>query len=347
MNQSGNTNSEINQQGETIVVLGTGGTIAGVSADGDDRHYRAAQLSVADLVAAVPELAQVPMRARQVAQIDSKDMGWSVWRELLAIVQIELSDPHVAGVVITHGTDTLEETALLMHLLLAVDKPVVLTAAMRPATSKEADGPGNLRDAVQVARWAAQHQHAGVVAVLHGRIWAGKDVRKAHSWHIDAFDGGDQAPLGWVEEGTVRETASAWPAAHGWACHVTSSSSWPEHLPPVAIVLSHADADADVALVDAWSSAQGASPGPRGLVVAGTGHGSLHEALEAAMARAQQAGLTVWRSTRVARGGILPADDERWSSTGTLTPVQARLALSLALRWRPEQCASWAQAISD
>ncbi len=337
MNQAGQF------KGETIVVLGTGGTIAGVSADGDDRHYHAAQLSVADLVAAVPELALVSLRARQVAQVDSKDMAWPIWRELLVVLQAELLDPQVAGIVITHGTDTLEETALLLHLLLAIGKPVVLTAAMRPATSKEADGPGNLRDAVHVVQWAAQQGHQGVVAVMHGRIWAGQDVRKSHSWHIDAFDGGGQAPLGLIENGMVHEAAPQWPTAKGWAAHDTGYA-WPAQLPSVALVLSHADADGQ--LIDAWSSGRAATnTESRGLVVAGTGHGSLHGAVEAAMVRARQSGIQVWRSTRVPRGGILPSTDEVWSSTGALTPAQARLALSLALWWRPAQCASWADAL--
>jgi L-asparaginase len=325
-------------RGEVIVVLGTGGTIAGVSTDGDDRHYQAAQLSVEALVAAVPELAGVPLRASQVAQVDSKDMGWPVWRDLLQAINEALVDESVGGVVITHGTDTLEETALLLHLLMRASKPVVLTAAMRPATSNEADGPGNLRDAVAVARWAAAQARRGVVAVMHGRVWAGAEVRKAHAWQVDAFDGGDALPLATIQGGSVRPGERPWPQSLAWAA-LQGAPVCPDHLPPVALITSHADADG--ALIDAWCGAVNAPM--RGLVVAGTGHGTLHESVEAALVRARSADVVVWRSTRVARGGVQISSDEVWPSTGALTPAQARLALSLALCWRPAQCASWAQ----
>jgi L-asparaginase len=327
-----------------VAILGTGGTIAGVSTTGEDRHYRAAQLSVADLVAAVPALAQVPLRAQQVAQVDSKDMGWPVWRDLLQAIQAQLSDPAVGGVVITHGTDTLEETALLLHLLLAPTKPVVLTAAMRPATSTEADGPANLRDAVLLAQWAARQGQGGVVAVMQGRVWAGVEVRKAHSWAMDAFDGGLAAPLGGIN-GAAMPTVVAchrpWPAGLGWASH---EAAWPQALPNVALITSHGDADGS--LVDAWCAATAGQR--RGLVVAGTGHGTVHQALEAALQRAQADGVVVWRSTRVARGGILPdpTGAETWPACGALTPAQARLALALALQWRGDQPASLAQSMS-
>ncbi len=324
--------------GPCVAILGTGGTIAGVSTTGDDRHYKAAQLSVADLVAAVPELGQVPLRVQQVAQVDSKDMGWPVWQALLPAVQAQLQDPGVLGVVITHGTDTLEETALLLHLLLAANKPVVLTAAMRPATSAEADGPANLRDAVALVQWAAAQQRSGVVVALHGKVWSALEVRKAHSHAIDAFDGGEAEPLALVDEaGMVHPLmdgrgAGAWPAAQGWL----ADQPLPNRLPPVLLVTSHADADGSE--VDAWRAAHGSkgTQGTLGVLVAGTGHGTIHQSLHAALVRAHDAGVVVWRCTRVARGGILAAPDEgaAWPACGALTPGQARLALALALQWR-------------
>jgi L-asparaginase len=335
------------QHGPMVAILGTGGTIAGVSSSGDDRHYQAAQLSVADLVAAVPALAQVPLRAQQVAQVDSKDMGWPVWRELLRAVQGQLDDPQVGAVVITHGTDTLEETSLLLHLLLAPKKPVVLVAAMRPATSAQADGPGNLRNAVRVAQWAAGQGLGGVVVVMHGRVWAGMDVRKTHSWAIDAFDGGLAAPLMTLDEAPavwdIADTTVSlpWPAGLGWG---GPQASWPGALPAVALITSHGDVDG--MLVDVWRAAT--TGDRRGLVVAGTGHGTLHQSLEAALWRARADGVVVWRSTRVARGGILSDHGaaETWPSCGALTPAQARLALALALQWRGPQATSLAQAMS-
>jgi L-asparaginase len=318
-----------------VVVLGTGGTIAGVSDTGDDRAYQAAQLGVDRLVAAVPALAAWPLEAHQVAQIDSKDMGWPVWQALLQALQVHLGRPEVASVVVTHGTDTLEETALLLHLLLPPVKPVVLTAAMRPATSSQADGPANLLDAVRAASTlAAEHvtkpDLAGLVSVMmDGRLWAASDLRKVHSWHIDAFDGGGSQPLARIDE----EGALAWDDQHRWR----PSQGWLRDavpavpaLPRVEIVTSHADADG--VLVDALL----AHTPPAGLVVACTGNGTLHQGLQSALQRAQAQGVAVWRSTRVARGGVACGPQDPWPSAGRLTPAQARLALSLALAWQPD-----------
>lgn len=316
--------------GGTIVVLGTGGTIAGVSTTGDDRHYQAAQLSVEQLVAAVPALSGMPLEAHQVAQVDSKDMGWPVWRELLQALTVHLARPEVAGVVVTHGTDTLEETAVLLHLLLPPGKPVVLTAAMRPASSREADGPGNLLDAVRVLNWAVAQGQSGVVAVMAGRVWAGAEVRKAHSWHIDAFDGGDAAPLAWLASDQVCGGARDWPPPRAWGLDPRA-----EALPRVALITSHGDVDGS--LVDALLASASHDRPLVGLVVAGTGHGTVHVQLQAALERARAAGVVVWRSTRVARGGVQPSTQpEAWAAIAGLTAAQARLALSLALWRRPE-----------
>lgn len=315
-----------------VVVMGTGGTIAGVSTTGRDQDYLAAQLDVADLVTAVPALARQPIEAQQVAQLDSKDMGWAVWRALVQAVQGTLARPDVAAVVITHGTDTLEETAWLLHLLLEPTKPVVLTAAMRPASSTESDGPRNLADAVTVARWAASQGLAGVVAVLHGQVWSGTDVRKAHSWHIDAFDGGGALPLAQVTEGQVlQEPDALWVPPRGQWVPAMSAL---EQLPRVEIITSHADADG--AVVDALLAAWPASDDRRlrGLVVACTGHGTWHRELEPALLRARRAGVVVWRSSRVARGGVESRPDDTWPVAGRLTPAQARVVLAITLAER-------------
>ncbi len=316
-----------------VVVLGTGGTIAGVSTQGDDRAYQAAQLGVEQLVSAVPALAGLPLETLQVDQVDSKDMGWPVWRALLQTLQTQLARPEVAGVVVTHGTDTLEETALLLHLLLPPLKPVVLTAAMRPATSQEADGPANLLDAVRVAGArsallaSAPGSAGGVAVMVEGRLWAASDLRKAHSWHIDAFDGGGALPLARMTQGVLTATERRWPPSLAW---LNASLLALMALPRVEVVTSHADADG--ALVDALLSASR----PAGIVVACTGHGTLHQGLQAALERAQAQGVAVWRSTRVAQGGVAATPQDRWPSAGALTPAQARVALSLALAVRPD-----------
>lgn len=301
-----------------ILILGTGGTIAGTACDpARSWAYHAAQLSVDQLVAAVPELAGQPLSTRQVAQVDSKDMGWRTWQALGLAIEEALADAEVGAIVVTHGTDTLEETASLLHALHDGGKPIVLTAAMRPATAPDADGPANLALAVRVARDAAQRGQGGVVACLAGRTWSASDVRKAHSHAIDAFDGGGAPALA---------DGEAWPQpeSRGWRLLRADSP------PRVEVVTSHADADGwwvDAALAHARAGGEALG----GLVVACTGHGTVHAGLEAALQRASAAGVVVWRSSRVARGGVLSREGDAWPAAGAWTPAQARVRLQLDL----------------
>ena len=311
--------STIDESPGSVVILGTGGTIAGASAlAGDNVGYTAAQRSVADLLAAVPALSGTAVDAEQVAQLDSKDMDTATWLALARAVARHLARPAVRGIVITHGTDTLEETAWLLQQLLAPAKPVVLVAAMRPATALAADGPQNLLDAVAVARTAGAR---GVVAVLAGRVHAAGAVRKVHPYRLDAFSSGDAGPLGVVEEGVLRRF-QPWPdgVPLGLALVPEDGSAWPW----VEIVTSHADARPDG--VRALMAA-----GVRGLVVAGTGNGSVHRALAPALDAATAAGIPVWCCTRCAGGVVVPAAGVVAGPAAGMSPWQARLALQLAL----------------
>lgn len=302
-----------------VVILGTGGTIAGTSAQaGDNVGYRAGQLDVASLLAAVPPLAGQLLETEQVAQIDSKDMSHAVWQRLAQRVAAHLARPEVAGIVITHGTDTLEETAWFLHRVLAPAKPVVLTAAMRPATSLQADGPQNLLDAVTLAR---EPQAGGVMTVLAGTVLGAAEVRKLHSYHLDAFGAGDAGPVAVIDEGQVRRLRD-WPlgTALGLAAVATAVETWPR----VALICSHAGVDDS--LVRAAVAA-----GYRGLVVEGTGNGTLHQALEPALAEALQAGVQVLRTTRCIAGGVVGAPAGALPSAADLTPAKARVELLLRL----------------
>jgi len=301
-----------------IVVLGTGGTLAGTASDpGDNVGYRAAQIGIAALVEGIPALAGVALQTEQVAQLDSKDMGYAVWRRLAARVAHHLERSEVTGVVITHGTDTLEETAYLLQRVLAPSKPVVLTAAMRPASALLSDGPQNLLDAVRVARHPGAQ---GVVAVLAGRIHGALDVRKVHTYRVDAFGSGDAGALGAIEEG-VLTLWRPWPDGEALGPAVLAR----EKPPRVAIVTSHADADGSV--VDALRV-----HGIDGIVVAGTGNGTLHHGLEAALLRArEEGGIQVLRCSRVARGSVVPTGHDAFESAGSLTPAQARVEMLLRL----------------
>lgn len=307
---------------QTIVVLGTGGTIAGAGASpADHLGYKAGQLPIRQLLAGIPSLAQVPLLAEQVAQVDSKDMQAAVWLALAERCRHWLAQPAVGGVVVTHGTDTLEETAYFLHRVLAASsKPVVLTCAMRPATALSPDGPQNIADAVAVARTSGAR---GVVVVCSGRVHAAVGVRKVHPYRLDPFSSGDAGVLAYVEDGRLRQLRD-WPQQDLPALPVTelAGREWPR----VDIVTSHAGADGRI--VNALLR-----DGVQGLVVAGTGNGSVHEALEAALAKAAEQGVPVLRSTRCAEGQVIGREDAAIPST-SLTPVQARVELLLRLQSR-------------
>lgn len=307
-----------------IVVLGTGGTIAGLAPDPyDSSRYRAAQRSVSDLLQALPGDGRKDLEilSEQVAQIDSKDMGVAVWQALVRRCRHWLAQPDVAGLVITHGTDTIEETAYLLHETLEARRPVVLTCAMRPANSLQADGPQNLLDALALA---AHPQARGVMVVCAGVIHGARDVQKIHTWQLDAFASGDDGPIGHVVHGAVRR-ARDWPvsASAPMSDALLQSPTWPR----VEIVTSHAGAGA--ALVDALLLP--AQPPVRGLVVAATGGGTLHHDLEAGLLRALAAGMRVVRSTRCSLGTVRPQPDQRIPDSNGLSPVKARIALMLEL----------------
>lgn len=320
------------QQANKIVVLGTGGTIAGTSpVAGANVGYVAGQLGVDQLLASVPALAQAvagfELVAEQVANVDSKDMSHAIWQALVQRCWARLQDPAVAALVITHGTDTLEETAWLLHALLPADKPVVLTSSMRPATALAPDGPQNLLDAV---RLAAHPQARGVLAVAAGVVHGARAVHKAHPLRLDAFSSGDEGPLGWVEDERVRWAHGAPPAARpavfaDLAMRLAAApAEQPWRWPRVELVASHAGSDGVV--VDAL-----VAHGVHGLVVAATGNGTLHEALQPALERALDAGVAVRIASRCPLGRMVSLQDARWRDAQGLSPVKARISLMLEL----------------
>ena len=315
------------KQAGRIVVLGTGGTIAGRAQQaGDNVGYVAGQVSVADLVSAVPALAGVQLEVEQVAQVDSKDMGLAVWQALVRRVSIHLQSAEVAAVVVTHGTDTLEETAFLLQCVLQPAKSVVLTCAMRPASALVPDGPQNLSDAVAVAQSAG----GGVAVVCAGQVHGAWDVAKVHTYRLDAFDSGDAGPLACVEEGELR-SFRPWPVTPpGDARNAELLARFlaAETLPRVDILTSHADADGE--LVEALMARKTDRP-LRGVVVAGTGNGTIHRALADALDKAQAQGVRVVVGTRCARGRVVPHAGLAFADSAGLSPVKARLALALEL----------------
>lgn len=306
-----------------IVILGTGGTIAGQGAvHGGGVGYQAGQIGVAQLLQPMAQgnwPAHFALEAQQVAQLDSKDMDIATWQQLAKACLEHLADEAVAGLVITHGTDTLEETAWFLQCVLQPSKPVVLTCAMRPATALSADGPANLRDAVL----CAADGMAGVWVVALGEVHSAQWLRKVHPYRVHAFASGAQGPAGWVEEGAVRWAIAA-PTPPMAAIHAAAWGRDAVHWPWVEIVTS--TAAARPAGIDAWVAA-----GVQGLVVAGTGNGSIHQALQPALQRAAAQGVVIWRTTRCEQGQIVLAQGEQDPGVTALSPVKARISLMLAL----------------
>jgi L-asparaginase len=296
-----------------IVVLGTGGTISGRAASAQDNvGYVAGQVTASDLVAGVAVPAGVQLEVEQVAQIDSKDIDFEVWRALAQRCSHWLAQDDVCGIVITHGTDTMEETAYFLHRVLQARKPVLLTGAMRPASSDEPDGPANLRDALAVAASPVQ----GVGVVFAGQVHSSVDVYKEHSHRVDAFSSGDAGPVARLEQERLR-LLREWPAPCGEG---VPQGEWPR----VEIVLNCAGASG--AIVEALVAQQ-----VRGIVAAGTGNGTLHRELETALLRAQAAGVRVVRASRCAQGGVVGHARDTLAHAGQLSPVKARIALMLQL----------------
>ncbi len=330
-----------------IVVLGTGGTIAGLAADPQDNvGYSSAQVGIMQLLDGLP-LGHRPgaeLVCEQVAQIDSKDMSFAVWVALARRCRFWLDDPQVAGIVVTHGTDTMEETAFFLHAVLqrpaAMDKPVVLTGAMRPASALVPDGPQNLSDAMAVAGDA---RACGVLVVFAGMVHGPVDVHKWHPYRVDAFSSGEAGAMGMVEEGCLRllqrmppgrldalETVgNDYPGRTdhvAWSRLLQPGMQWPR----VEIVTSHAGADGLV--VDAMLAVAGSNAYPlRGIIVAGTGNGSVHQELEAALMRARAAGVIVKRSSRCAGSHMVANPAASLPDAGGLSPAKARIALMLDL----------------
>jgi len=323
-----------------VLILGTGGTIAGrAQVAGDNVGYKAGEVPVEELLAPLnavaPWMRRWHWQAQQVAQLDSKDMDAATWGVLAQAAQAGLDDPDVTAVVITHGTDTLEETAFFLSLVLTGNKPVVLTCAMRPASALVPDGPQNLLDALAVA---TDPTASGVCVVAAGNVHSALSVSKVHPYKVDAFSSGDAGPLACVEEGRVRwfkknisndglstdgiDLDAAPYAALKWL--KTKGDS-----PRVEVVTSHAGVTG--AMVDALLQPLAGVPPLMGLVVAGTGNGTLHAALLAALQRACSQGVVVWRSTRCPFGQVVPGPELVWPPAVPLSPVKARIALALSL----------------
>lgn len=320
---------------QKIVFLGMGGTIAGTAPNsGDNVGYTAAQVGVQALMQSVPSLPQIlgthQAVAEQVCQIDSKDLVCNDWLALLSRLQHWLGMPDVAGVVVTHGTDTLEETAYFLSRAVSVQqlahKPVVLTCAMRPASSQAPDGPGNMADATAVALCK---EARGVLVVCAGKVHSAFHVQKVHPYRVDAFDSGEAGPIGLVEEGRVR-LLTDFPRTEFGQEMVDIARLHASNWPRVELLFSHAGASGN--LVRALLSVPVGQDPLRGIVVAGTGNGTIHKDMERALKEAQELGIRVVRTSRCAYGQVVgdsPAARSGAFASYGLSAVKARIALML------------------
>jgi len=307
-----------------VTVVAMGGTIAGSAASSTDpTGYRAGTTGVTELLGALPELASIAtVTGEQFAQIDSADLTDDLLLGLAKRVAVILSDDSVDGVVITHGTDTLEETAYFLHLVLDSDKPVVLVGSMRPPTALSPDGPRNIFAAVTVAASPAASGQ-GVLVVMNDEIHTARDVSKSSSLRVDSFESA-YGPLGAVVDGRASFYRSvARPHTSATEFHVESIES----LPTAAILLAHSGLDA--ALVD--------DLGRYDVIVhAGFGNGTVATRIVAALEAARAAGTLVVRATRtgsghVTRVGASADAANTWVAVDDQNPQRARLLACLAL----------------
>ncbi len=304
-----------------ITVLATGGTIAG-EADSATRHdYRPGQIGIEDFLGRVETLGiDANLSGTQIANIGSEDMSPAIWAQLHKSISAAIEDPVCTGVIVTHGTDTVEETAFLLDLTLPTIKPVVLVGAMRPANAVGYDGLRNFANAIRVA---ADRQAAGrgVLVVMGDRVFAARDIRKSRTRGTDAFQG---FPRGSV--GLVTPSALDWFGAP-WRVGESARFPFKRDLPDVPILFVHAGMTPDY--VDRL-----VSDNTRGVVVAGVGEGNMPEPVRAALVALAAKGMPVVRASRLDEGLVdrEPEDDEnRFVAARALNPQKARILLQMLI----------------
>ncbi|WP_418648060.1 asparaginase [Thauera butanivorans] len=310
-----------------IALVATGGTIAGTAASPTDTTgYTAGQLGAAELLGAVPQLsALAELHAEQLFNIDSKDMGPAHWLPLLRRVQALADDGDIDGVVVTHGTDTLEETAYFLHVALATAKPVVMTAAMRPATALSADGPLNLYQAVQLACRPAAGR-AGVLAVLGDRILPAVHLAKRHPSAVDAF-----SSPGALSIDASDTQLQALPSPRH---HRIDLPDGVQALPPVELLTASAGSSPALAAAVVRALARASQvAGRAGLVLALPGNASLPASWETVLAEDLPPALPVVLASRCGAGATAHRADRpgNWLQCRTLDPLKARVRLIAGL----------------
>ncbi|MGE5359264.1 MAG: type II asparaginase [Bacteroidales bacterium] len=309
-----------------IVVLATGGTIAGAAASDVQAGYASGQVGVEQLLAAVPQAKKLAnLRGEQISNIGSQDMNDEVWLKLARRVNELVAMPDVAGVVITHGTDTIEETAYFLNLVVKSKKPVVMTASMRPSTALSADGPLNYYNAVAVAA-NPNAAGRGVLVVVNDWIHGAASLTKTSTTAVQTFLSPVRGLIGTVAYGDAEFYNM--PVGRNT---VNSEFSLDKvtTLPRVDIIMAHENMDG--AIIDGAVAA-----GAKGLVIAGVGNGNMTKAAVDALAAQAKKGIVCVRSTRVPTGIVgrnVELDDDKLAFVASLgaNPQKARVLLRLAL----------------
>ncbi|MGL4292509.1 MAG: L-asparaginase 2 [Bacteroidales bacterium] len=316
----------VGAQKANIRILATGGTIAGTGESATKTNYTAGQVAIGALLAAVPQVEDVAnVTGEQVVRIGSQDMNDEVWLTLAKRINELLAQSDVDGIVITHGTDTMEETAYFLNLTVKSNKPVVLTGAMRPSTALSADGPLNLYNAVVVAA-SKESVGKGVLVAMNGIVLDAHGVTKMNTVNVQTFQAPNSGPLGYILNGKVVYNDITLKK------HTTNSVfdvTGVTQLPKVGIIYSYSNVEPEAlnALVKG---------NYKGIVHAGVGNGNIHVNMFEPLANAAKSGIVVVRSSRVPTGPTTldnEVDDAKYHFVASqeLNPQKARVLLMLAL----------------
>ncbi len=307
-----------------VIILATGGTIAGSAAGSTQASYTPGVISIGNIIATVPDLKSVAdLKGIQICNISSQNMEPAIWLRLFNVIDSLFSNNLCEGVVITHGTDTMEETAYFLNLTVKHRRPVILTGSMRPSTSLSADGPFNLFNAVSLAASPAAAGR-GVMVTMNDYIFSADDVTKLNTVNTMAFASPNLGPLGYMRDGKpafYRESLSKHTFNSEFDIKGLTS------LPEVEIILSYAFASnvALKALIDA---------GVKGVVIAGVGHGNYNRDIAGELEWGYAGGVRFVRSTRIVTGGVDKAAEEfdsKYPVSFLKSPQKARILLMLAL----------------
>ena len=309
-----------------VVIIATGGTIAGAAASTTAAGYTSGAVAVDVLIDAVPQMKEfADVRGVQVSSVGSQDMNDELWVRLATEVNALLAKPELDGVAITHGTDTMEETAYFLNLVIKSDKPVVLTGSMRPSTALSADGPLNIYNAVGVAS-DRRAKGLGVLVVANDDIHGARAITKRHTTDVETFVSPEVGLIG-VCLFDDREFSRRPVRAHTTATPFSVTPG--QVLPRVDVIYAHAGMSPD--LIEA-----AAANGAKGLVIAGVGDGNMTTPALEASTRVMAKGVVVVRASRVGDGIVRRNIEVNDDLVGTvvskeLNPAKARVLLKLAL----------------